>query len=109
MACFQTKNPILGKFWRDLKWKILVFFMAIWFIVWPFGLLNGHLVYSMAIWSFYSHLVYFIVIWYIFPCTKKKSGNPAPVALARLFIKQCDQMGRNSVILGKNYRKPVPI
>jgi hypothetical protein len=53
MACFQTKNSSLGKFWRDLQWKILVYFMygnlayftAIWYgILWPFGLFYGHLV-----------------------------------------------------------------
>jgi hypothetical protein len=32
MAYFQTKNPYLGKFWRDLQWKFLVYFMAIWSI-----------------------------------------------------------------------------
>jgi hypothetical protein len=30
MVCFQTKNPNLGKFWRALDWKMLVYFMAIW-------------------------------------------------------------------------------
>jgi hypothetical protein len=25
MAYYQTKNPDLGKFWRVLKWKILVY------------------------------------------------------------------------------------
>jgi hypothetical protein len=34
---FQTKNPNLGKFWRALEWKMLVYFMAIWYILWPFG------------------------------------------------------------------------
>jgi hypothetical protein len=29
MVCFQTKNPNLGKFWRALQWKILVYFMTI--------------------------------------------------------------------------------
>jgi hypothetical protein len=29
MAYFQTKNPTLGKFWRVLQWKMLVYFMAI--------------------------------------------------------------------------------
>jgi hypothetical protein len=28
MAYFQTKNYNLGKFWRDLKWKMLVYVMA---------------------------------------------------------------------------------
>jgi hypothetical protein len=43
----------------------LVYFMAIWYILWPFGILHGHLVYFMAIWYtlwlfgiFYGHLVY---------------------------------------------------
>jgi hypothetical protein len=26
MVYFQTKNPKLGKFWRVLQWKILVYF-----------------------------------------------------------------------------------
>jgi hypothetical protein len=43
MACFQTKNPNLGKFWRVLLRKIFVYFMTIWFIY-------GHWKYFMAIW-----------------------------------------------------------
>jgi hypothetical protein len=62
MAYFQTKNPTLGKFWRDLQWKILVKIMAIWSLLRPFGI-------------FCAHLVYFMVILNIFPvlvcCTKK--------------------------------------
>jgi hypothetical protein len=50
----HTKNPNLGIFWRALEWKLLVFFMAIWFILQPFGI-------------FCSFLVCFEVIWYIFP------------------------------------------
>jgi hypothetical protein len=51
MAIFQTKNPTVGKFWRDLQWKMLVY------ILWPLGLFNCHyLVYL------YPVLVY---------CTKK--------------------------------------
>jgi hypothetical protein len=48
---FRTKNPNAGKFWRALELKmlvyfrgnleyftvILVYFMAIWYILWPFG------------------------------------------------------------------------
>jgi hypothetical protein len=50
---FQTKNPNFGKLWRALRWKKLVFFMAILSILRPNGI-------------FYSHLVHFVVIWYIF-------------------------------------------
>jgi hypothetical protein len=38
---FQTKNPNLGKFWRALKWKILVPR----YILWPFEIYYHHLVY----------------------------------------------------------------
>jgi hypothetical protein len=33
MVCFKTKNPNLGKFWRVLQWKMLVFFMDTWSIL----------------------------------------------------------------------------
>jgi hypothetical protein len=38
MVCFQTQNPNLGKFWRTLEWKILLYFTAIWYLI-------GNLVY----------------------------------------------------------------
>jgi hypothetical protein len=44
MVCFQTKNPNLGKFWRALEWKMLLYFMTIWNILWPFGIIYGPLV-----------------------------------------------------------------
>jgi hypothetical protein len=50
MVYFQIKNTNLGKFWRALEWKMLVYFMFIWniwYILWPFGNV--------------------VVIWYIFP------------------------------------------
>jgi hypothetical protein len=34
---FKTKNHNLGKFWRVLQWKMLIYFMAIWYICWFFG------------------------------------------------------------------------
>jgi hypothetical protein len=27
----------LGKFWRSLHWTMLIYFMDIWDILWPFG------------------------------------------------------------------------
>jgi hypothetical protein len=42
MVYFQIKNPILGKFWSALDWKMLA--------------------YLMAIWNIYEH---FMTIWYI--------------------------------------------
>jgi hypothetical protein len=62
MACFQTKDSNLGKYWRASDWKMIMYVMAIWNILWRFGI-------------FYDHLVHFVLIWYIFPvlvsCTKK--------------------------------------
>jgi hypothetical protein len=40
MVCFQTQNQNLGKFWRALEWKKLVYSMAIWIKLWPFGILS---------------------------------------------------------------------
>jgi hypothetical protein len=54
MVCFQTKNPNLGKFWRVLQWKMLVYLMTIWSILRPFDVFN-------------AHLFNFVVTWYIFP------------------------------------------
>jgi hypothetical protein len=60
---FQTKNPNLGKFWRDLQCCTAIKYnvSAICYILWPFGKL--------------------VVIWYIFPrfgiMYREKSGNPA--------------------------------
>jgi hypothetical protein len=68
MFSLQNKNPTLGKFWRVLQWKILAYFMTIWFFLQPLDI-------------FYGHLVYFMVIWYISPLFvslyQEKSGNLA--------------------------------
>jgi hypothetical protein len=46
MVCFQTKNPKLGKFWRALEFKKLVYSMVIWSILRPFGIFYARLVCS---------------------------------------------------------------
>jgi hypothetical protein len=51
---FQNKNPNLGKFWRALEWKMLLYFMTIWNILRPFDIT-------------YGRWVQFLAIWYIFP------------------------------------------
>jgi hypothetical protein len=55
MVCFQTRNPNLGLFWRDLEWKLFFF-------------------------KFYDHLEYFLGIWYNlwqfwYVLEQEKSGN----------------------------------
>jgi hypothetical protein len=68
MACFETKNPNLGKFWRDLQIKIKVYFMATWSLLKLFGIFCDHLVY---LWLFGI----FFPFWYVVqrkiwqPCT----------------------------------------
>jgi hypothetical protein len=54
MVSYQTQNDNLGKFWRALDWKLLIYFVPIWNILETFGI-------------FYDHLVHFVFIWYIFP------------------------------------------
>jgi hypothetical protein len=61
MAYFQTKNTNLGKFLKFLQRKMLVYF-------WPCGLFYSHLVYIVAIWYIlWPFGIYFVAIWYIFP------------------------------------------
>jgi hypothetical protein len=70
MAYFQIKNPDLGNFLgscnRKCRYTIydhLVYFTAVRYILWPFGILNGYLVYI------------FFPFWYML--YQEKSGNPA--------------------------------
>jgi hypothetical protein len=58
MVYFQTKNPNLGKFWRVLQSKMLAYCIAIWSILWAFGIL-------WPIGIFHGHLIYFSQFWYI--------------------------------------------
>jgi hypothetical protein len=48
MVYFQTKNYDSDIFSRALKWKMLVYFMTSWHILWTFDI-------------FYEHLVCFVV------------------------------------------------
>jgi hypothetical protein len=61
MVYIQTKNPDLGKFWRVLQWKMLVYFMFIWCSIRSFSIFCGHFG------IFYGHLVYFSPFWYVGP------------------------------------------
>jgi hypothetical protein len=44
MVYFQTKNPNLGKLWRVLQWKMLLYFMSIWYILLQIGIFYGDLI-----------------------------------------------------------------
>jgi hypothetical protein len=46
---FKTNIPLLGKFWRFLQWKMLVYFTVIWYILWPLGIAYGNLVYFFPV------------------------------------------------------------
>jgi hypothetical protein len=85
MVYFQTKNPNLGKFWRDLDWKMLIYFMAIWNILRAFEIC-------------YAHWIRFLLIWYIFSgfgtMYREKSGNPGQCHK----INSCLVLQRNSVV-----------
>jgi hypothetical protein len=66
---FSNQKNNLGKFWRALDLKMLLYFMAIWNILQTFGIL-------------YDHLVHFVFVRYIFSgfgiMCEEKSGNPDP-------------------------------
>jgi hypothetical protein len=53
MVYFQTKYLNLGKFWRALKWKILVYFIVIWNILRPIGIFYDHLVLLWLVWIYF--------------------------------------------------------
>jgi hypothetical protein len=69
MLYSRTKNPNLGIFLKDL-----VYFMTVWYIIRPFGIL-------------YGKLASFGVIWYIFlflVClNQENSGNPGYIMLTK--------------------------
>jgi hypothetical protein len=56
MAYFRTKNPNLGKFLKDLRWSVLVCFMAIWYILWPLSTFYGNLVYFSRFGMLYQEI-----------------------------------------------------
>jgi hypothetical protein len=98
MVCFQTKNPNLGQFWRALDWKMFVYFMAIWSILWRFGI-------------FCDHLVHFVFIRFIFPvlvsCTKKnlatlvekQKSKCENIFCAKICFPPCEKAGMYVCIL----------
>jgi hypothetical protein len=55
MVYFQNKNSNLGKFWKVLQWKMLVF-------LWSLGLFYGYLVYFVAIW-YILHMIVRCILW----------------------------------------------
>jgi hypothetical protein len=74
MSYFQTKNPDLGKFWRVLQWKVLVY-MSIWYISCLFGISCGQRVYFMVVWYICSPFWYVVVPWKIWqPCWATPPG-----------------------------------
>jgi hypothetical protein len=61
MVCFQTKNSYVGKFWRVLEWKCLIYSMTIWNILRPFCAVYGHLVILLQFGIFSPVLVYCVM------------------------------------------------
>jgi hypothetical protein len=87
MACFQTKNPNLGKFWRVLRWKMLVYCIAIWSTLWHFR------IFFIPFGIFYDYLVYFFPFWYVVP---RKIWQPwTAVSVTRRLLKEIAQYCQN--------------
>jgi hypothetical protein len=90
MLWFQTKNPNLGKYWRALKWKRLVYYMAIWNILWPFGIYYGHSEYWNS--NLCSvNLVYFPHFGTLY---QEKSGNPVSDCWPHTFFRIWTRVAR---------------
>jgi hypothetical protein len=95
-------NPTLGKVWKVLQWKMLVFlwlcclfygqmvsFMVIWYILRSFGIFCGR-------------FVYFVVVWYIFPilvcCTEQNLATLLPhVQSFRIGFFVAERKGRRQI------------
>jgi hypothetical protein len=72
---FKPKIPIWANFGGPyIDWKMLVYFMVIRDISWPFSICYGNLVMLWSFGTFCVHLVHFFPFWDHAP---KKSGNPA--------------------------------
>jgi hypothetical protein len=76
MVYFQTKRPNLGKLWRALDCKMLLYF-------WPFGIFYGHLRYFITIWCILCSFGTFFPV--LVSCTKK---NLATLSSETLKLKE---------------------
>jgi hypothetical protein len=52
MVYFQTKNTNLGKFGGPFKLEMVVYFMTIWNILRPIGIIYGIVCGHFVMWSF---------------------------------------------------------
>jgi uncharacterized membrane protein SpoIIM required for sporulation len=62
MAYFQTQNPDLGKFWRVLQWKILVYYMSIWSILWLFSIHTFGIWYILCLFGMFNGYIFGIFV-----------------------------------------------
>jgi hypothetical protein len=94
MVCFQTQNPNFGKNFRASDWKMLIYFMVIWNILWISGI-------------FCDHSVHIVLIWYIFSCFgimhQEKSGNTGV-----MFVLDCKRCVHSPYLVFAWFLLPVP-
>jgi hypothetical protein len=89
MVYFQTQNPSLGKFWRVLHWKMLVYFIVVLSILQPFCMFHGHFVYFTAILYISCSLIIFSPMWVSFtqtiwqPCRGERKPKIFPTGKGR--------------------------
>jgi hypothetical protein len=90
-----------------MQCKMLVYFMAIWYILRTFGIFCGHLVYFMVIW-------YFFPVWYVAP---RKNLATLVGALAKLWKSSlkvlwkcdCETCMKEEVTMTKMYMMPLMV
>jgi hypothetical protein len=85
---FSNQNPNLGKFWRALDWKMLMYFMAIWNIFWTFWIFSDRFGIMHQEKSGNPGRGYQISIFQIFSSTgSKRAGHPLFIkSLAKVWI-----------------------
>jgi hypothetical protein len=98
---FQTKNTNLGKFGRDLQFKMLVYLMAFWFIIRAFCLLCGRLAYFMFFGNFFPF--WYVVPWKIWqPCKSQKrliSCQVSPDYIQNILLHKSAHMTRRKLTI----------
>jgi hypothetical protein len=70
MVDLKTQNPNMGKIWRALEWKMLLYFMTIWKIFRSFGIIYRFIAVWYSLWSFGIFFQFLVRL------DQKKSGNP---------------------------------
>jgi hypothetical protein len=100
MVCFQAKNPNLGKFWRALDWKLLMYLMAIWNILHTFRIFCDNLVH------FVFFRFWYYALWKIWqPCMWAHGQMRMHVEFSNIFKENINKPIKDVIIYKLKYQR----